>query len=125
MKKEEPTDREAKPYAITRLPSGGVEIQMHDMKNMKDVMALAKELIAPTLQAMLDAEMTEHVGYEKYESKGRNSGNSRNGYSPKTLKTSFGPAPLLVPRDRGGTFEPVGDYSEDTGFLSSCTRLME
>ena len=69
-------------------------------------MSLAKELIAPTLQTMLEAEMTEHVGYEKHDPAGRGSGNSRNGYSEKTLKTSFGPAPLKVPRDRNGTFTP-------------------
>ena len=63
---------------------------------------------------MLEAEMTEHVGYEKYESKGRNSGNSRNGYSPKTLKTSFGPAPLLIPRDRNGTFTPAAVRKYET-----------
>jgi putative transposase len=114
MKDEETKDGEVKPYAITRLPSGGVEIKMENMKNMKDVMALAKELIAPTLQAMLDAEMTEHVGYEKYDVKGRNTGNSRNGYSSKTLKTSFGPAPLLVPRDRSGTFEPIAVRKYET-----------
>src|SRR5882724_1046742 len=114
MKKEEVSDGEAKPYAITRLPTGGVEIQMSGMRTMKDVISLAKELIAPTLQAMLDAEMTGHVGYEKYESKGRNSGNSRNGYSQKTLKTSFGPAPLLIPRDRSGTFEPIAVRKYET-----------
>jgi transposase-like protein len=105
MKTEERKDG-AKPYEIIKLPSGGVEIRMDDMKNMKDVMALAKELIAPTLQTMLEAEMTEHVGYEKHDPAGRGSGNSRNGYSEKTLKTSFGPAPLKVPRDRNGSFTP-------------------
>ena len=47
MNKEKTSDGEGRPYAITRLPSGGVEIQLQNMKNMKDVMALAKELIAP------------------------------------------------------------------------------
>jgi transposase-like protein len=114
MKTEETKDGTAKPYAIKRLESGGVEIQLSDMRTMKDVMSLAKELIAPTLQAMLEAEMTEHVGYEKYEVKGRNSGNSRNGYSEKTLKTSFGPAPLSIPRDRSGTFEPIAVRKYET-----------
>ena len=104
----------AKPYAIRKLPSGGVEIQMSDMRSMKDVMSLAKELIAPTLQTMLEAEMTEHVGYEKYDPTGRNSGNSRNGYSEKTLKTSFGSAPLAVPRDRNGTFTPTAVRKYET-----------
>lgn len=42
-------------------------------------------LFAQTMEAMLEAEMTEHLGYERYASQGRNSGNSRNGYSQKKL----------------------------------------
>lgn len=77
-----------------------------NLKNLSDVANFAKELIAPTLQKMLDAELEEHLGYKKYESAGRNSGNSRNGHSSKVLKTSFGQTELPVPRDRSGTFEP-------------------
>ncbi len=55
---------------------------------------------------MLEAEMTEHLGYKKYEAKGRNSGNSRNGHSEKLLRTSFGYAPIDVPRDRNAEFAP-------------------
>jgi putative transposase len=50
--------------------------------------------------------MTEHVGYEKHDATGDNTGNSRNGTSAKTLKGSFGTMPIEVPRDRNGTFEP-------------------
>jgi len=78
MKTEEKKDG-TKPYEIIKLPSGRVEIKMTDMRSVKDVMSLAKELIAPTLQTMLEAEMTEHVGYEKHDPLGRGSGNSRNG----------------------------------------------
>jgi putative transposase len=77
-----------------------------NLRNLSDVANFAKELIAPTLQAMLDAELENHLGYKKYEPKGRNSGNSRNGHSSKVLKTSFGQTELPVPRDRAGTFEP-------------------
>src|SRR5712672_1493497 len=54
----------------------------------------------------MSAEMTEHVGYEKHEVAGNNSGNSRNGKSTKTLKGTFGELALETPRDRNGTFEP-------------------
>jgi hypothetical protein len=47
-------------------------------------------LFAKTMEAMLEAEMTEHLGYERYEAKGRNSGNSRNGHSKKKLQSSAG-----------------------------------
>ena len=52
------------------------------------------------------AEMTEHVGYEKHDAAGNNSGNSRNGKSSKTIKGTFGTMALELPRDRNGTFEP-------------------
>jgi transposase-like protein len=55
----------------------------------------------------LEAEINEHLGYPKHDPAGKNSGNSRNGFSRKTLKTNLGEVPLDVPRDRNATFEPV------------------
>jgi putative transposase len=54
----------------------------------------------------MDAELTHHVGYEKSDPAGYNSGNSRNGTTPKTLKGDFGELAIETPRDRNGTFEP-------------------
>ena len=54
----------------------------------------------------LSAEMDEHLGYEKYSIQGKNSGNSRNGYSRKNMKTEHGETDITVPRDRNGDFEP-------------------
>jgi putative transposase len=51
--------------------------------------------------------MTHHLGYPKHAAEGKNTGNSRNGKSKKTLKGDHGPMPLEVPRDRNGTFEPL------------------
>ena len=59
------------------------------------------------VEALLNAEIKEHLGYSKHEPAGRNTGNSRNGYSKKILKTNLGDIPLEVPRDRNSTFEPV------------------
>ena len=67
---------------------------------------LLKQLTKQLLERAMAAEMTEHVGYDKHEAIGNNSGNSRNGKSAKTIKGSFGTMPLAVPRDRNGTFEP-------------------
>jgi putative transposase len=61
-------------------------------------------LFAQTLETMLEAELTEHLGYERYEAKGRNSGNSRNGKRPKQLRTSVGDTAIQIPRDRNGEF---------------------
>ena len=53
-----------------------------------------------------DKSQEVHLGYEPHEPKGYNSGNSRNGYSKKSLKTSSGKVEIEVPRDRDGSFEP-------------------
>lgn len=74
--------------------------------NMEDVHKLLKSLFKGTLEEMLEAEMDEHLGYEKHDFAGNNSGNSRNGYGKKTLQTELGETELLVPRDRNGTFSP-------------------
>ncbi|WP_353816812.1 IS256 family transposase, partial [Agromyces sp. SYSU T00266] len=52
------------------------------------------------------AELADHLGYDRHETAGRGSGNSRNGSSPKTVRTEIGEVTVQVPRDRGGTFEP-------------------
>ncbi len=88
--------------------------KVKNLKTSKDVNNFLKELVAPTLQAMLEAEMTEHLGYEKYSAVGRGSGNSRNGHSGKTLKGNLGSADLRVPRDRNGDFEPIAVKKYET-----------
>lgn len=59
------------------------------------------------LEAALDVEMTDHLGYEAHDPTGRGSGNSRNGTTRKTVHTDVGPVTIDVPRDRVGDFEPV------------------
>jgi putative transposase len=82
---------------------------LKDYKKPEDLIGengLLKQLTKRLLERAMAAELTEHVGYEKHDPVGNNSGNSRNGKSGKTLKGSFGRMPLEVPRDRNGTFEP-------------------
>jgi hypothetical protein len=64
-------------------------------------------LTKTVLESALDGELTEHLGYDAYESAGHHSGNSRNGTRKKTVLTEIGPIELEVPRDRAGSFEPV------------------
>jgi putative transposase len=71
-----------------------------------DLTAKLKSLFAGALEKMLEAEMDEHLGYEKNNNIGDHSGNSRNGYGKKTLKSEWGESEIAVPRDRRGTFEP-------------------
>jgi putative transposase len=82
---------------------------LKDYKKPEDLVGengLLKELTKRLLERAMSAEMTEHVGYEKHDATGNNTGNSRNGTSAKTIKGSFGTMPIEVPRDRNGTFEP-------------------
>lgn len=79
-------------------------------KNYQDLMGengAIKKLIGKSLEAMLDAELTEHLGYEKHSPDGKNSGNNRNGRTHKTLKNDNGEIDITVPRDRNGSFDPV------------------
>jgi putative transposase len=64
------------------------------------------ELIKAVLERGLDAELSEHLGYQRGEAVGAGSGNSRNGYTPKTVQTEVGPIGLDTPRDRNGDFLP-------------------
>ena len=66
-----------------------------------------KELSKRLMERMLEAEMTHHLGYEKHDVSGNNTGNSRNGTTSKTLKTGNGDIKVEVPRDRTSTFEPM------------------
>jgi len=77
------------------------------LKTMDDAVNFARDLVAPTIQKLLEEEMTNHLGYEKHSTKGHNTGNSRNGYSKKNLQGSFGKAAIDVPRDRNGEFDPL------------------
>ena len=67
---------------------------------------LLKQLTGALVERALEAEMTDHLGYEKHEPKGRGSGNARNGATQKTLRTDEGPMTVSVPRDREASFEP-------------------
>ena len=79
-------------------------------KNYGDLMGsngAIKKLLKQSLEAMLDSELSEHLGYEKHSSSGNNSGNNRNGRSKKTLRNDNGEIEITVPRDRNGEFDPV------------------
>jgi transposase-like protein len=66
-----------------------------------------QQLTKRFLEAALEAEMDEHLGYDKHHPAGRNGGNSRNGRRAKTLLTEVGPVDISVPRDRDGSFAPT------------------
>lgn len=67
---------------------------------------LLKDMLKAALERGLDAELTEHVGYERGDAEAALFPNSRNGSSSKTLATEIGDVDLEIPRDRAGTFTP-------------------
>ena len=81
-------------------------LQASNISSMDDIQNLFKETIAEFMENGLDAELDEELGYSKYDYRNKETDNSRNGHSSKTLKTSFGDVEVSVPRDRKGEFEP-------------------
>jgi len=71
-----------------------------------DTKQLFQKLVKETLEALLELEMEEHLGYPKHDAAGRGSGNSRNGASSKTVRGDFGEIDIETPRDRNSSFEP-------------------
>ena len=81
-------------------------IKEYGIKDMNDVHEFVKMLTAETIQAALDAELENELGYSKYDYKNKQTENSRNGHSAKTVQGSMGEVELQIPRDRQGKFEP-------------------
>ena len=77
-----------------------------DVKSFDDLKDLFKLMVGEMLENGLEGELDDELGYTKYDYRNKESDNSRNGYSKKTLKTSFGETEIKVPRDRDGEFEP-------------------
>lgn len=74
--------------------------------DVQDVQDMLKDLLGDTLQGMLEAEMDQKLGYSKYDYQNKETDDSRNGYSKKTVTSSMGAIDLDIPRDRKGEFEP-------------------
>lgn len=85
---------------------------------------LLKQLTKALLERAMSAELTEHVGYEKHDPAGNNSGNSRNGTSKKKLKGEFGEFELETPRDRNGSFEPKIIAKNQTRFTGFDDKII-
>ena len=82
---------------------------LEDVSDPKDILGkngLLKQLTKRLVERTLEAELTDHLGYEPHEQKGRGTGNNRNGKGQKTVQSETGSIGIQVPRDRNGTFEP-------------------
>lgn len=86
-----------------------------------DTKQVFQNLVKDTLEAFLELELEQHLGYPKHDPEGRGSGNSRNGATPKTVRGDFGEIEIETPRDRNSSFAPkvvakrqtsVGNFGE-------------
>ena len=81
-------------------------LQLANVSSMEDIQNLFKDTIAEFMENGLEAELDDELGYSRYDYRNKETDNSRNGHSSKTLRTSFGDVEVSIPRDRKGEFEP-------------------
>jgi putative transposase len=96
-----------KSVADALLASDEFKKDAKNFKTTKDLHEFVKSLVGPALEHILQGELDHHLGYQKYEAKGRNTGNSRNGTYERSVQTSTGPVTIDTPRDRNADFEPT------------------
>ncbi len=94
-----PERREQRKRLLEMLQDAGIN-------DVAGVQELFKEMVSTVLENGLEAELDEELGYSKYDYRNKQTDNSRNGYSEKTMKTSFGEMDISIPRDRKGNFDP-------------------
>ena len=82
-------------------------LAQNDIKSAHDIEIALRDMMKETLQTMLENELTEQLGYDKYEYSDDEKTNYRNGYSKKTVHSTNGDIELNIPRDRNGEFEPI------------------
>lgn len=85
-----------------------------------DVNSIMRDMMSIILESALDQEMDEELGYSKYDYRNKDTDNSRNGHSQKTMHTSYGDMEIDIPRDRKGEFEPqiVKKYQNTVSWIT-------
>ena len=76
------------------------------IKSGNDVNSIMRDMMSVLLEGALDEELNEELGYSKYDYRNKETDNSRNGHSKKTMRTSYGDMDIAIPRDRKGEYEP-------------------
>lgn len=92
--------------ALRELMSDYLKENNVKVKDGTDVNFIMRDMMSVILEGVLDEEMNEELGYSRYDYRNKETDNSRNGYSQKTMHTSYGDMELDIPRDRKGEFEP-------------------
>lgn len=104
-----------------------LDVLMKNYKKPEDLIGengLLKQLTKRLLERAMQAELTEHLGYEKHAPQGNNTGNSRNGGYKKTITGDFGNLEVTTPRDRNSTFEPVILPKGETRFTGFDDKII-
>jgi putative transposase len=96
----------------------------HRPEDIAGEKGLLKQLTKALLERAMEAELTNHLGYEKHDPAGHKTGNSRNGKTGKKLKGDFGEIELETPRDRNGTFEPKIVAKGQTRFTGFDEKIL-
>jgi putative transposase len=99
-------------------------LKENDLKTGADIERAFIDEIKDVLQESLEAEMTGTLGYSRYDWKNKNTDNSRNGHSKKTVKSQFGEMELDIPRDSKGEFEPVIVKKHEKTFSNSLEDMI-
>ncbi len=109
MKEERNIEEEAMNKLVKEILKNG------DVKTVFDIESKLKKSFGKVIQSMLEAEMTEHLGHNKYEYSEENKENYRNGTTKKKVKSNLGELEVEIPRDRNGDFEPriIPKHSRD------------
>jgi len=121
------TEPQETAHAVTSEPAADFKKSLMDQVRAAggtgaiDAKQLFQKLVKETLEALLELEMEEHLGYAKYDPAGQGSGNSRNGGGSKTVRGDFGEIEIETPRDRNSSFQPkivakrqssIGNFTE-------------
>lgn len=98
-------------------------IDEYDIETAEDIQDALRDLLGGTIKSMMEAEMSEHLGYEKSER--FDSDNYRNGTKSKKVRSKYGEVEVDVPKDRNGTFEPQVVKKRQRIYLLSMILLSE
>ena len=90
-------------------------LEENEIKDLTQLNLVFKNMAGAMLDKLLEGERDTHLGYSRYDYANKKTDNSRNGYSSKNVKSTYGDVELNIPRDRNSTFEPqlVGKYQKD------------
>lgn len=92
--------------AMREMMQGYLKENDISIKSGNDVNSIMRDMMSVLLEGALDEELNEELGYSKYDYRNKETDNSRNGHSKKTMRTSYGDMDIAIPRDRKGVYEP-------------------